>query len=49
MLPFESTSDEDDPGQDLEALFAIRDKELEKQAVEGLNPVGYEKTQPAPL
>ena len=48
-LPFESTNDEDDPGRDLEALFAIRDQEIERQSVEGLNPVGYEKTQPSPL
>ena len=46
---FESRNDDDDPEKDLEALFAIRDKELEKQGVEGLNPVGYEKTQPSPL
>jgi hypothetical protein len=48
-LPIASTNLDEDPGRDLEALFAIRDQELERQAVEGLNPVGYEKTQPSPL
>lgn len=48
-LPFEPTDSDENPGRDLEALFAIRDRELERQAVEGLHPVGYEKTQPSPL
>ncbi len=34
---------------DLERIFATRDKELLEQAGEGITPVGYEKTQPAPL
>lgn len=41
--------DDNDPAQDLERLFAIRDQELDRQAAEGLTPVGYEKTQPSPL
>ena len=41
--------DDNDPTQDLERLFAIRDQELDRQAAEGLTPVGYEKTQPSPL
>lgn len=35
--------------RDLEKLFAIRDEELQRAAVGGLAPVGYEKTQPSPL
>lgn len=35
--------------EDLERLFAIRDRELAKSSSEGLMPVGYEKTQPSPL
>ncbi|MBC7608885.1 MAG: hypothetical protein H7228_04795 [Polaromonas sp.] len=34
---------------DLEKLFAIRDRELNLKTGEGVMPVGYEKTQPAPL
>ena len=41
--------DDNDPTTDLERLFAIRDQELDRQAAEGLTPVGYEKTQPSPL
>lgn len=41
--------DENDPTLDLERLFAIRDQELDRQAANGLIPVGYEKTQPASL
>ena len=41
--------DDNDPARDLERLFAIRDQELDRQAAEGLTPVGYEKTQPSPL
>lgn len=37
------------PAQDLEALFAIRDREIGRQAADGYAPVGYEATQPAPL
>ena len=40
---------ENSPADDLERLFAIRDRELAMAAGEGLVPVGYEKTQPAPL
>lgn len=43
------TVDDNDPTADLERLFAIRDRELDRQAAEGLTPVGYEKTQPSPL
>ncbi len=41
--------DANDAQDDLEKLFAIRDRELDLQAAEGLMPVGYEKTQPSPL
>lgn len=41
--------DDNDPSADLERLFAIRDQELDRQAAQGLTPVGYEKTQPSPL
>ena len=34
---------------DVEKLFAIRDRELGRQAGQGMTPVGYEKTQPASL
>ena len=37
------------PNEDLEKLFAIRDRELAKVAGEELMPAGYEKTQPSPL
>jgi hypothetical protein len=37
------------PAEDLEALFAIRDREIGRQAADGYAPVGYEATQPAPL
>lgn len=40
---------ENDTTEDLEKLFAIRDKELESMAINSLLPVGYEKTEPAPL
>ncbi|MES2363355.1 MAG: hypothetical protein V4646_16410 [Pseudomonadota bacterium] len=50
-VSFESTAPDpgNDPVQDLERLFAIRDRELDRQAAEGLTPVGYEKTQPSSL
>ena len=35
--------------EDLELLFAIRDRELAQPASEGTAQVGYEKTQPSPL
>lgn len=35
--------------QDLERLFAIRDRELGQSAGDGVAPVGYEKTQPSSL
>lgn len=41
--------DANDPQDDLEKLFAIRDRELDREAAQGLMPVGYEKTQPSPL
>ena len=40
---------ENDTAEDLERLFAIRDRELEQLAINNLLPVGYEKTEPAPL
>ncbi len=48
---FEATQPfkENSPNEDLEKLFAIRDRELATAAGEGLIPVGYEKTQPSPL
>lgn len=48
---FEATQPfkESGPGEDLERLFAIRDRELAAAAGDGLSPVGYEKTQPSPL
>lgn len=44
-----SANQQTDTAQDLERLFAIRDEELNRQAADGLHPVGYEKTQPSPL
>ena len=41
--------DSNDPSDDLEKLFAIRDRELDRQAAHDMMPVGYEKTQPSPL
>lgn len=41
--------DANEPLDDLEKLFAIRDRELSRQAAQGVTPVGYEKTQPSPL
>ncbi|WP_421954765.1 hypothetical protein [Polaromonas sp.] len=49
---FESTQPDpaSDPAHDLERLFAIRDRELARQAAERVTPVvGYEKTQPSSL
>ena len=43
------TTPENDAAEDLERLFAIRDRELEQLAVNTLLPVGYEKTEPSPL
>ena len=40
---------ENDTAEDLERLFAIRDRELEQLAINNLLPVGYEKTEPSPL
>ncbi|MES2944175.1 MAG: hypothetical protein V4772_15000 [Pseudomonadota bacterium] len=48
IAPAETTAS-NDPADDLEKLFAIRDQDLARQAEEGLTPVGYEKTQPSPL
>ena len=45
----EKSAPNNNPTQDLEYLFAIRDRELERQAASGLTPAGYEKTQPSPL
>lgn len=48
---FRTTTDDEETNRerDLERLFAIRDKELDREAVSGLSPVGYEKTQPSAL
>ena len=35
--------------EDLEKLFAVRDREIDRQSAEGIASVGYESTQPAPL
>ena len=40
---------ENDTAEDLERLFAIRDRELNQPAVGKLLPQGYEKTEPSPL
>ena len=40
---------ENDAAEDLERLFAIRDRELEQLAINNLLPAGYEKTEPSPL
>ena len=40
--------DANDPQNDLKKLFAIRDRELDRQAAQGLMPVSYEKTGGAP-
>lgn len=40
---------ENDTAEDLERLFAIRDRELEQLATNNLLPMGYEKTEPSPL
>lgn len=45
----EPSAPENDTEQDLERLFAIRDRELENMAINNLLPVGYEKTEPSPL
>lgn len=39
----------DDRVDDIERLFAIRDRELARHAIQGLTPVGYEATQPSLL
>lgn len=44
-----SLSTPDDTMQDLERLFAIRDKELTNTSASNSPPVGYENTQPLPL
>ncbi len=45
----EPPTPENDTAEDLERLFAIRDRELEQLAVNNLLPQGYEKTEPSPL
>ena len=40
---------ENDTAEDLERLFAIRDRELKHPAVSKPLPQGYEKTEPSPL
>ncbi len=44
-----SSSAEDDAARDLEALFAIRDRELGVKAAGAPHKAGYERTEPTPL
>ena len=44
-----TTADQQDPTRDLENMFAEGDHELDRQLARGQTPIGYEKTQPAPL
>lgn len=45
----EPPTPENDTAEDLERLFAIRDRELKQTAVSKPLPQGYEKTEPLPL
>lgn len=45
----EPPTPENDTAEDLERLFAIRDRELKQPTVGKLSPKGYEKTEPSPL
>jgi hypothetical protein len=45
----EPPTPENDTAEDLEHLFAIRDRELKQPAVGKPLPQGYEKTEPSPL
>ncbi len=45
----ETRMSENDTEEDLQRLFAIRDRELKQMAVSKLSTQGYEKTEPAPL
>jgi hypothetical protein len=52
LLPLSTTPAElkkSEEAEDLERLFAIRDRELSRQSDAGMAPVGYEKTQPSSL
>ena len=49
LFEIEKPTPESDATADLERLFAIRDNELAHQAANNPTPLGYEKTEPAPL
>ena len=49
LFEIEKPTPENDATADLERLFAIRDNELAHQAANNPIPLGYEKTEPAPL
>lgn len=52
LLPLSMTQQEvkkSEEAEDLERLFAIRDRELSHQAGDGIAQVGYEKTRPSSL
>jgi hypothetical protein len=52
LLPLNATPADvkrSEEAEDLERLFAIRDRELARPAGDGAAPVVYEKTQPSPL
>jgi hypothetical protein len=52
LLPLKATPSEvkkTEEAEDLELLFAIRDRELAQPACDGIAQVGYEKTRPSPL
>ncbi len=49
LFEIEKSTPENDATADLERLFAIRDNELAHQAANNPTPLGYEKTEPAPL
>lgn len=49
LFEIEKPTPENDATADLERLFAIRDNELAHEAANNPRPLGYEKTEPAPL
>jgi hypothetical protein len=52
LLPLNTTSvkaKKSEEAEDLERLFAIRDRELSRQSSDDIAQVGYEKTRPSPL
>ena len=42
-------TEKSEEAEDLERLFAIRDRELSRQSGDDIGQVGYEKTRPSPL